>query len=174
MGYIRKYTTLFLFLLLVVALLSFAGASVFYQKTFASLNSDLSRKNDEIKLHRSTIESLTENYTRLDEMLQLRIQKEEDLNVQFLDLKDVKEELEADKTTLEGDVVNMSASINGTLSLLQKTRFNLTLLEEEIYDLNDDIVELEGEMSEILNDTIYICEHIEGEINLTRCEDYLE
>ncbi len=171
MGYIKKYTTLFLFFLLVIALVSFISGVVFYQKSFSRLNSDIQTRNKEIAHLNDVVTSLRQNYTRLDEILQLKIQKEEDLSLQYLDMKTVKEGLEEDKVELEGYIVDLSESLNETLTQLTKARLNISILQGEIEDLEIEIDILEEDLSQVLNDTKEICEDSEA-LNISECEDY--
>jgi hypothetical protein len=165
MGYVRKLTTLFLLLVLVLSLCAFAGSVYFYQKNLKNMNGELTGRDTEIGRLNGALTSMTQNYTKLAEAYALKIERESELSGQYTDIKGVKETLEVDK-------VNLSSGLNNTQQQLNRALLNISALQTTISNLNLNIVTLESEAGTIKNDTIYICGKIHNKINLTVCKDY--
>lgn len=166
MGYINKGATLFLFLFLLVALLSFGGSTVYYQKSFSRLNSELSEKNDKISSLTYTLNSLSSNHSKLNELLNLKIQREIDLTGQYEDVQAEKESITTEKLSVEGE-------LNFTKSSLKSALLNITILNDEIEDMNLSIIELQEDYEDLFNETVDICEEA-ASLNISECEDYIE
>ncbi|MBN1503363.1 hypothetical protein JW930_07525 [Candidatus Woesearchaeota archaeon] len=166
MGYIRKNTTLILLFLLIVALLVYGGSTVYYQKSLTKLNQNLADKDTQIETLTGTLQSLESNHTRLEELLNMKVQREMDLTDQYEDVKSEKEILFVDKLSVERE-------LNTTKRELNIAMLNISILIHDMDELRVSYDELEADYSEIYNDTIGICEDAE-DLNITECEDYLE
>lgn len=172
MGYIRKYTTLLLLLFLVITLGAFAGSAVFYQRSFKSLNDGLNERNENIRGLEVVLLSLQENYSRIDEMLQVTSQKKEDLSEQYVEIKGEKEDLEDLRRILEFNTMTISSDLNETKIDLEDAKTEVSKQEATIIRLENRTAELEGELDDVLDDIIDVCKDAE-ELNISKCGDYL-
>ncbi len=160
MGLIKKTTTLFLMFLLAVALSAYGGSILFYQSNLGSLTEEMSVKNQHIKSLEAVLESFDQNYTQLRERYDLKVQREEELSVEYTDLKDVKDRIEEDREKI-------SMNYNETQRALTRALLNISRMEVTIEDLEDDIDYLEvrnqnlsSELNKVKDDAEDICSEV--------------
>ncbi|NTV24291.1 MAG: hypothetical protein HGA85_08050 [Nanoarchaeota archaeon] len=164
MGYIKKSTTLVLFLMLLVSIIAFTGSVIFFQKTMSTLNEAISGKDSQIGSQKSMIEGLEMNLSRISDKLELQLRREENLSGQYSELKDANELLTSEKQSL-------TAKLNSTEAELKDREEEIEDLEVDISEWMSDYFWLNQTLRNVTNDAEYICDKAAA-LNLSRCKNY--
>ena len=77
MSYIRRNTTLILFLLLIFSIGFFSASVIFFQNTFTKVNDELRDKKIEVLTLDKELESLNLNVSNLNRILDIQLRREE-------------------------------------------------------------------------------------------------
>ncbi|MFH0874467.1 MAG: hypothetical protein V1859_00890 [archaeon] len=172
MGFVRKTTTLFLMFLLTVSLVVFGLSTLYYQKSLSRLISDISVKNDHIKALDYVYNSLTENHTKLTNEYMLKVQREQELSGEYLDVKSLKEDAEKNRDLFSLDLNKTRKELSSANSEITRLEDRVFFLEEEAAILEDKADNLSLSLADVIEDAEDICDEIKGVFNLTECKKY--
>ncbi|AJF61723.1 TPA: hypothetical protein HA239_01440 [Candidatus Woesearchaeota archaeon] len=150
MAYMKRATTIVLFLLLLGTLGFFAVSVVKYQGDLTRLNDDIRDKRVEIDDLSDQLKEFNESNSQLNEQLTVQQAREQDLSTQYLDVKGEKESLESTNAALEKDLANITSQY--------------TALQIEYNDTTE-------ELGNVLEDAEDICNY-SATANITECDDY--
>ncbi|MBN2368051.1 hypothetical protein JXC34_03455 [Candidatus Woesearchaeota archaeon] len=164
MTYIKKTTTIVLFLLLVLLVGLFTGASVYYQRTLSRLNDVIRNKEDKITSMSIQIKGLNYNVSLLSEILRIQLEKEENLTAQYVNLVEETSSLSGAKEEIETELTDTEQLLLGLNQELEDCEDNYFGLEEDYLDLNETL-------ADVVQDVLDICDEA-SPMNISECEDY--
>jgi chromosome segregation ATPase len=160
----KKNSTLVIFFLLLAAVIFYASSVFLYQGSLSRINDDLRVKRVEIFERNKEIESLNLNVTKLLSAIELQEKREANLSSQFLDVRDEKVDLEAQKVKLGENIKTKDQEITSLKS-------QITTLNSKISDYIADIELKKETISSITKDVESICDKAES-LNITKCNKY--
>ena len=148
MAFMRRDVNLGLLLLIVVAILLFAGFSVYYQTTFKDISLEYKTKLEQLQ---QVSGQLAEKREELNETYALRVKAEQDREVLDERYKDVSDEngqlhtqvslLQAEVSSAKSELASKTSEFDATKNLLASTQSELssTKTQRDKYksDLND-------------------------------------
>lgn len=164
MSYFKKSPTLIIFFLLILVIIIFAFTSVLYQKALTSLNDKIIDRDNKIDILIKTQNELNTNLSKLNENLELQINREKNLSNLYTDLKTNKEKLEVEK-------INLIIKINDTEKELLKTKIDLNIVKNSLNQLEEDFKKLNNTYYLVLDDVKDICKKA-SELNISKCRKY--
>ncbi len=164
MAYMRKSTTLLLFLLLVITLIAFGVSMFFYQGSVARLNKAINNKDTEINLLSNQVAGLSFNLSNLNEMLNLQIKREENLSGLFTGLR-------SEKDLIEDERRSAIRNLNLTQTELYDAKIEISDLENELSDITANYNSLNASYDDLLDDVNDICTKASS-LNVSKCKKY--
>jgi chromosome segregation ATPase len=159
MSYIRRNTTLILFLLLIFSIGFFAASIIFFQGTFTKVNDELRDKKTEILNLNKELESLNLNVSNLNRILEIQLRREENLSDQYVTLR-------VEKVSLEDEVTEKEQELAIALGDLQEAEGIVRTLAAELEDLNMSYAQILDDLEDVCGESDVIA------LNLSDCEDY--
>tara|TARA_Y100000310_G_scaffold339689_1_gene433176 strand:- start:2717 stop:3220 length:504 start_codon:yes stop_codon:yes gene_type:complete len=165
MAYIKQNINFGLFILIVAILIAFIGFTAFYYNTFVGINSNYEQKVKKIDELDSTLTEHKEKLSKTSIELETKAKREQDLSVQYDDLRNVKEQLDVDKANLEAELLDTKSelaqkkaelevkiervtTLENTVTIRESTisslKSDVDTLETEIVTLNNQICTLQG------------------------------
>jgi chromosome segregation ATPase len=164
MAYMRKSTTLLLFLLLVITLIAFGVSMFFYQGSVARLNKAINNRDSEIDLLTNQVAGLSLNLSNINEMLNLQIKREENLSGLFTGLRSEKDLIEDERRAA---IRNLTL----TQAELYDAKIKISDLEDDLSNINTKYTSLNISYGDILDDVNDICTKA-FTLNVSECKKY--
>jgi len=140
MKYLQNNLNLALLFLFIIVLISFAGFTAFYQRTYANLTTDYEAKIEHLDEITSTLQQEKSLLNQTSYELEIKQARESNLQGQYADLRSSNERLKSDLDVLRDD-------FNTKVALLLRTQKDL---EEKDAQLKATTI--------VLNRKINICE----------------
>jgi len=167
MSYVKKRTTLVLFFLLIITIVSLSVSIIYFQKSLTRLNDDLADKQDRVVSLNSQVYSLEQNMTEISQILSIQLKREENLSELYLS-----QQLE--KTKLKDEYEEVYDELNDTAEELYLIRAQLIDLEIRYSNVSYLYDVLNNSYDNLLDDMQDVCEIVEANsINASDCEDYI-
>ena len=161
MTYVKRRSTLVLFFLVLISVTFLSASIVMYQNSLTKLNDGLRDRKTQIMDLSKTVAKLDSNISKQTQIINLQIQREENLSAQFTNVKTEKEGLITDIDKLKED-------LKDTEDELKTAIVDISMLKSELSDLNVSYNNLEDDLDDAVDDIKDIC----SEYNSTICEDY--
>lgn len=146
MAFMKKDVNLGLLLLIVAAILTFSGFTVYYQTSFKNLSKTYTNQLKELEKVTNDLESKRGQLNETSVQLQLRKQSEEDLSKKFVDTKSERDQLEADKNQLTAELVSTKSQLAATSAELTTTK---NTLSQTLADLAKKTADLANALSDV-------------------------
>ena len=159
MSYMKRNTTLILFLLLLFSIGFFSTSIIFFQNTFTKVNDDLRDKKTEVLTLNKELESLNLNVSNLNRILEIQLRREENLSEQYVTLRVEKVSLEDINLALEQENAELLAELIEAETLVIS-------LGDELEDLNESYEIILDDIEDVCGETDVVA------LNLSDCEDY--
>lgn len=164
MAYIKKRTTMILFMLLLASIIILAFSVYYFEKSFGKLNVVINDKEDRIYELADEISSLNANLTKVLGTLDIQIKREENLTNLYGQLKSEKEKVEAQKASLSGQ-------LNDTKAELFDARLEVNSLEDDLASQLKKYSDLNKSYEAVLDDVNDVCDKVSTQ-NITECKKY--
>ena len=137
MAFMRNDVNIMLLLLIVVSVILFTGFSVYYQTSFKKVSEEYQDKLNQLQ---SVTQELQTQREELNETYSLRLKAETDKNAldeKFQDaagendqLKNQNSNLQSDLSSTKANLVEKSAELDATKSLLEQTQIDLVRMTQ--------------------------------------------
>ena len=132
MAYMKKNVNFGFFLLLIAALISIAGLSVYYQTTFKDLYMDYKLKLDDLKNISSTLSTEKAKLEQTSQELTIKEEREKELSTQYTGLKTEKEKLQDEKAKLQTQLTAKTNELSQKKAELFTAQRNLATAQTEL------------------------------------------
>lgn len=132
MAFMRRDVNLALLLLIIVAILLFAGFSVYYQTTFKDISLEYKTKLEQLQ---QISGQLAEKREELNETYALRVKAEQDrevLDVRYRDVTDENSRLTTQVSLLQTEVSNAKSELSAKTSELDATKNLLATTQSKL------------------------------------------
>jgi chromosome segregation ATPase len=139
MAVMRRDVNLGLLLLIVAAILTFSGFTVYYQTTFKNVSKSFELKLKELEFVTKDLEAKRGQLNDTSVQLLLRRQQEEDLSKKFTDVRGERDQLTSDKKKLEVELASTQGQLKGTSDQLKLTEDELNKKKKELQDKINEI-----------------------------------
>jgi len=146
MAFMKKDVNLGLLLLIVAAILTFSGFTVYYQTSFKNLSKTYTNQLQELGKVTKDLEAKRGQLNETSVQLQLKQQKEEDLSKKFVDTKSERDQLEDDKNKLTAELVNTKSQLAAASAELTSTK---NTLSQTLADLAKKTADLANALSDV-------------------------
>src|SRR3989338_7709815 len=146
MAFMKKDVNLGLLLLIVAAILTFSGFTVYYQTSFKNLSKTYTNQLQELGKVTKDLEAKRGQLNETSVQLQLKQQKEEDLSKKFVDPKSERDQLEDDKNKLTAELVNTKSQLAAASAELTSTK---NTLSQTLADLAKKTADLANALSDV-------------------------
>src|SRR3989338_5153155 len=149
MAFMRRDVNLGLLLLIVVAILLFAGFSVYYQTTFKDISLEYKTKLEQLQ---QVSGQLAEKREELNETYALRVKAEQDREVLDERYKDVTDEnsqlstqvalMQAEVSSAKSELASKTSELDATKNLLASTQSELSSTKTQRDKYKSDLTEV--------------------------------
>lgn len=162
MAYMKRNVNLGLLFLMVATLISFAGFATYYQATFFNLSTSYEDKISKID---QLAENLDLEKTKLNQtsyQLSVKAEREKDLSSKYDALRNVKEQLEKDKTLLQSELTTTKSELSSSKAELSSTKSSLTAAESLIAEKDSVIASKNSQISSLNSEKNALCAQVES------------
>lgn len=146
MAFMKKDVNLGLLLLIVAAILTFSGFTVYYQTSFKNLSKTYQTQLKDLEKVTKDLEAKRGQLNETSIQLQLKQQKEEDLSKKFVDTKSERDQLEDDKNKLTAEVASTKGQLAAASAELASTK---NTLSQTLADLAKKTADLANALSDV-------------------------
>jgi len=139
MAYMKRNVNFGFFLLLVAALISLAGLSLYYQATFKDLYMDYKIRIEDLKNISSTLGTERTKLEQTSQQLTIKEEREKELSTQYTGLRTEKEKLEDEKAKLQTQLTAKTNELKQKKAELFTAQSNLATVQKELSTSKTDL-----------------------------------
>jgi chromosome segregation ATPase len=139
MHYITRNANVILLFLILLSAVSLAGATVYFQDRFESLNEEYSVRRAQLDNLTVQVKEYESTLHNTSEELALKGSREEELTAKFVDVKKEKESLAEERDRLINEKNAIGAQLASTQTQLSESQKSLSLKNALIASINADL-----------------------------------